>query len=524
MAQALQHVRFNTPMRHLVIVLGDQLDRNNPALEGFDPKTDAVWMAEVAEEATHVWSHKARIAIFLAAMRHYRAWLEQKGWRVLYTTLDDPANQGSFRTELARALQTHRPQRIILTEPGEWRVRQMILETARQHATPVEIRPDTHFLIPLEVFHEHAESRKTLRLEFFYRFMRQRTGILMENGKPVGGAWNYDALNRQSFGAEGAGLVPQPIGFAPDAITQEVLQLVEARFPNHPGSLRDFDWAITPEQAEQALDDFIANRLPLFGPYQDAMALGEPYLYHSRLSSAMNLKILDPRVAVQKAVEAYYSGHAPIQSVEGFVRQILGWREFIRGVYWRFMPEYLEHNALDAHHPLPRFYWTAETDMACLREVIGQTLRYGFAHHIQRLMVTGLYALLFGVAPKQVHEWYLAVYVDAVEWVELPNVYGMSQFADGGLMSSKPYVASGKYLQRMSNYCQRCPYNPALAVGENACPFTTLYWDFLMRHQARFENHPRLAQQVRNLSRLSEEERQAIRRQAERHRSTVLKA
>jgi len=271
---------------------------------------------------------------------------------------------------------------------------------------------------------------------------------------------------------------------------------------------------VTPEDAECALDDFIENRLPLFGPYQDAMWTGEPYLYHSRLSSAMNLKLLDPRLAIQKAVDALVQKHAPLQSVEGFVRQILGWREYVRGVYWLHMPEYLERNALNAHANLPAFYWTGDAETNCLREVIGQTLRYGFAHHIQRLMVTGLYALLLGVAPKQVHQWYLAIYVDAVEWVELPNVYGMSQFADGGLMASKPYIASGKYIQRMSNYCAGCRYKPDKAVGADACPFTTLYWDFLMRHEATFENHPRLGQQVRNLRRLSDAERAAIRRQA----------
>ncbi len=505
-------------MRHLVLVLGDQLDRQSSALDGFDPTCDAVWMAEVAEEATHVWSHKARIAIFLSAMRHYRDWLRSQGYTVHYHALDDPQNGGSFRTELTRAIQAHQPKKLIVVEPGEWRVLQTLQQVAEQNQLPLEIRPDRHFLISIAEFNRHADARKTLRLEFFYREMRQRTGILMNGKQPVGGAWNFDAENRQSFGKAGPGLVPQPVGFASDETTQAVLKLVAERFPNHPGSLSHFDWAITPDQAEEALDDFIQNRLPLFGAYQDAMWTGEPYLYHSRLSSAINLKLLDPRRAIQKAVDAYYQGHAPLQSVEGFVRQLLGWREYIRGVYWRFMPDYIERNALNAHQPLPDFYWTGETEMNCLRETIGQTLKHGFAHHIQRLMITGLYALLLGVHPRRVHEWYLAVYVDAVEWVELPNVYGMSQFADGGLMASKPYIASGKYIQRMSNYCAGCRYDPTRATGENACPFTTLYWDFLHRHEARFADHPRLGQQVRNLRRLSEEDRQAIRAQAERLR------
>ncbi|OYT74071.1 MAG: cryptochrome/photolyase family protein [Armatimonadetes bacterium JP3_11] len=501
-------------MRNLVLILGDQLDRRSAALDGFDPTCDAVWMAEVAEEATYVWSHKARIAIFLSAMRRHRDWLRQQGYTVHYHALDDPQNQGSFASELTRAIKQHQPRKLVVVEPGEWRVLQSLKQTAQQLGVPLEIRPDRHFLITIDEFKRHAAGRKQLRLEFFYREMRQRTGILMEGKQPVGGAWNFDAENRKTFGTQGPGLVPQPIRFAPDAITQEVIRLVETRFPDHPGSLRAFDWAVTPEQAEQALDDFIENRLPLFGPYQDAMWTGEPYLYHSRLSSAINLKLLDPRVVIQKAVDAYRQNHAPLQSVEGFVRQLLGWREYIRGVYWLYMPDYLERNALNAHADLPDFYWTGETDMNCLRETVRQTLQHGFAHHIQRLMVTGLYALLLGVHPKQVHAWYLAIYVDAVEWVELPNVYGMSQFADGGLMASKPYIASGKYLQRMSNYCASCRYKPDQATGNDACPFTTLYWDFLMRHESAFANHPRLGQQIRNLRRLSEADKQAIRRQA----------
>ncbi|MDM7460318.1 MAG: cryptochrome/photolyase family protein [bacterium] len=502
-------------MRNLVLILGDQLDRRSAALDGFDPAHDAVWMAEVAEEATHVWSHKARIAIFLSAMRHYRDWLRRQGYTVHYHALDDPANGGSFASELKRAVRQHQPQKLIVVEPGEWRVLQSLEQTAHQLGVPLEIRTDRHFLSTIDEFKRHAAARKQLRLEYFYREMRQRTGIMMDGKRPWGGAWNYDAENRQAFGKQGPGLVPQPISFAPDAITQEVIRLVETRFPNHPGSLSAFDWAVTPEQAEQALDDFIENRLPLFGPYQDAMWAGEPYLYHSRLSSAINLKLLDPRVAIERAIDAYRQKHAPLPSVEGFVRQLVGWREYIRGVYWLYMPAYLESNALNAQANLPDFYWTGATDMNCLRETIGQTLKHGFAHHIQRLMITGLYALLLGVHPKQVHAWYLAIYVDAVEWVELPNVYGMSQFADGGLMASKPYIASGKYIQRMSNYCASCRYQPEKSVGADACPFTTLYWDFLMRHEAALENHPRLGQQIRNLRRLSAADRQAIRAQAE---------
>ena len=260
----------------------------------------------------------------------------------------------------------------------------------------------------------------------------------------------------------------------------------------------------------QALGDFITHRLPHFGTYQDALWEGELWLYHSHLSCALNLMLLHPKEVVQAAEGAYRQGHAPLPSVEGFIRQILGWREYVRGIYWTRMPEYAQSNAWQAQGSLPAFYWTGDTDMACLSDAIQQTLAHGYAHHIQRLMVTGLYAQLLGVSPQEVHRWYLGVYVDAVEWVELPNTLGMSQFADGGLMASKPYVASGKYIDRMSNHCKGCRYRPDASTGPNACPFTTLYWDYLMRHEDRLAKNPRMVMQVRNLARMSEAQRQAI--------------
>jgi len=290
--------------------------------------------------------------------------------------------------------------------------------------------------------------------------------------------------------------------------------LVEARFATHPGRLYSFAWPVTREQALVSLQRFIAERLPSFGRYQDAMWPGDPWLYHSHLSAALNLKLLNPREVVGAAVAAYHAGDAPLPAVEGFVRQILGWREYVRGIYWTRMPGYVELNELDAREDLPTWYWTGVTDMACLRDALAQTLSHGYANHIQRLMVTGLYALLLGVRPQQVHAWYLAVYVDAVEWVELPNALGMSQYADGGLMASKPYVATGKYIQRMSPYCQGCRYDPAQRTGETACPFTTLYWDFLMRHEARLTANPRMSLQVKNVARLSDAQKQAIRERA----------
>lgn len=494
-------------LRNLVVVLGDQLDTDSAAFDGFDPRQDAVWMAEVASEAEHVWSHKARIALFLSAMRHFRDRLRARGIEVHYREL----TRSTLGGELARALDRLRPKGVIVVEPGEWRVRRDLLAVA----PGLEIRPDRHFLCSREEFESYAKGRRELRMEFFYRQMRRKHHVLMENGRPIGGAWNFDSANRGSFPEAGPGPVPPPRSFSPDAVTRDVLALVEKAFPGHPGSLERFDWPVTRPQALEALQDFIENRFVLFGRFQDAMWAGQPVLYHSRLSAALNLKLLDPREVVEAAVRGQGEDDVSVPSREGFVRQVLGWREFVRGVYWRFMPSYAESNALGAELPLPAFYWTGETEMNCLREVVCQTLEYGYAHHIQRLMVTGLYALLAGVKPVEVHKWYLAIYVDAVEWVELPNVIGMSQYADGGIIASKPYGASGKYIQKMSNYCGACRFVPHRAVGSEACPLTTLYWDFLDRHETLLRRNPRMALQLRNLDRLGKAERRSIRRQAQ---------
>lgn len=506
-------------VRRLVVILGDQLTLDNPALREFDPTQDCVWMAEVAEESTKVWTHKARITLFLSAMRHFRRLLESKGYPVHYVPLDHPDNQGSLAAQLQHDLSRLTPESVYMTEAGEWDVAQSLEEVVRAAQIPFEVFEDTHFFCSKTEFAQHSKGKKQLRMEFFYRSMRQKYTVLMHGAEPEGGRWNYDQENRGSFDKSGPGAVPVPTAFQPDDITGSVITLVEARFPEHPGSLQAFDWPVTPEQAEQALQDFIAHRLPRFGQYQDAMwyevSRDQPYLYHSRLSAAMNLKLLDPRRVIAATESAYHQGKASLEAVEGFIRQVLGWREYVRGIYWLHMPNYRELNALQANQPLPDFYWTGQTEMRCLNAAIGQTLQYGYAHHIQRLMVTGLFALMLGVNPKTLHEWYLAVYVDAVEWVELPNTLGMSQFGDGGIMASKPYAATGKYIQRMSNYCQHCPYNPAERVGPTACPFTTLYWDFLIRHRVLLSKNPRMGLQLKNVDRLESAEMQAIQAQAD---------
>ena len=506
----------------LIIVLGDQLHLDSSALDDFDRKADVVWMAEATAESTHVWSHKARTALFLAAMRNFRERLKAQHFRVDYQQLNNPQARPTIGEALLQSIRRAKPQRLTMVQAGEYRVQQEIQSVADVSRLPLEVREDRHFLGTLEEFDQHVAGRKQLRQEYYYRELRKKHGILIDDdGKPLGGKWNYDAANRGSFGKEGPGQLPQPPKFRKSALTKEVLELVSRQFADHPGKLDDFNWPISPSQAERALEEFIEHRLPRFGQFQDALWSDQPFLYHSLLSTSLNLKLLAPRLVIERAEAAYHEGHAPLESVEGFIRQILGWREYVRGIYWHFMPGYLERNHLDASFPLPDFYWTGKTDMNCLRQAVGQTLQYGYSHHIQRLMITGLFALLLGVDPKAVHEWYLAVYVDAVEWVELPNTLGMSQFADGEVMASKPYCASGKYIQRMSNYCTGCRYDPAKAIGPDACPITTLYWDFLKRNRKKLSGNNRMTMQLRNLDRKSASELRDIQNQADEMREKL---
>jgi deoxyribodipyrimidine photolyase-related protein len=501
-------------LRNLILILGDQLSLDNPALAGIDAQQDRVLMIEAAGEATRVWSHRARIALFLAAMRHFAAELRGRGIRVDYRELDDERGGAGLRGRLAAALAELRPQQLRICEAGEYGVAAGIAAACAEAGVPLVVLPDGHFLCSRGQFADWAQGRKELRMEFFYREMRRRHGVLMRGDKPEGGRWNFDAENRAGFAKNGPGELPEPPRFAPDDTTRAVLALVERRFAQHPGSLQHFAWPVTRGEALLALADFIRHRLPRFGQHQDAMWSGMPFGRHSLLSAALNLKLLDPREVIAAAERAWREGAAPLASVEGFIRQILGWREFIRGVYWLDMPGLLGANHYRHERPLPRFYWTGDTDMNCLKEAIGQTLRHGYAHHIQRLMVTGNFALLAGIDPRAVHEWYLAVYVDAVEWAELPNTAGMALYANGGRFTSKPYVASGAYIRRMSNYCAGCRYDPQLKTGARACPYTTLYWNFLDRHEAELAAHPRTALMARNVARLTAAERAAIRRAA----------
>lgn len=499
----------------LRLVLGDQLSRDITALRGLDKGADTVLMAEVWDEATYVPHHPKKIAFLFSAMRHFAEDLRCEGVRVDYVRLDDPDNTGSFRGELARAVARHRPERVAVTFPGEWRVFQDMKGWEDAVGVPVDIREDERFFASIARFRAHATGRRQLRMEFFYREMRRDHGLLLTSeGEPEGGQWNFDAENRKSLPK---GLTPPPrFTVEPDAITAEVLDLVERRFGHHFGDLRPFGFAVTRADAERAFQHFLRHALPRFGDYQDAMKTGEETLFHAVISPYLNAGLLCPRHVCREAERAYRQGRAPLNAVEGFIRQILGWREYVRGIYWLKMPGYAETNALDAHRPLPDFYWTGETAMNCMAQAIGQTKREAYAHHIQRLMVTGNFALLLGVEPREIEEWYLAVYADAYDWVELPNVHGMVMHADGGMLGSKPYAASGKYIDRMSDYCGRCRYDVRQGTGDDACPFNYLYWNFLIENRERLKGNPRMTMIYASLEKMAPEKVDAIRRDAQR--------
>ncbi|MFC0241509.1 cryptochrome/photolyase family protein [Rhodopseudomonas telluris] len=497
-------------MTTLRLVLGDQLTREVAALRDV-AKGDVVLMAEVADETTYVKHHKQKIAFVLSAMRHFAEELRGDGLTLDYIQLDARGNTGSIAGELRRAVKRHKPSRVVITSPGEWRLLAELRDL--DLGVPVEIRDDGRFFATTARFAAWAAGRKALRMEFFYREMRRETDLLMQGDEPAGGQWNFDSDNRKRLPASVA--VPQRFGVEPDAITREVIELVERRFADHFGDLEPFEWAVTRADALRAFEDFLRHALPNFGAYQDAMASGEPFIFHAAISPYLNAGLLTPREVCVAAEREYIEKRAPLNAVEGFIRQILGWREYVRGVYWLKMPDYAQTNALHATRDLPWLYWSGETDMHCMAEAIAHTRRHAYSHHIQRLMVTGNFALLAGIDPKQVAEWYLAVYIDAYEWVELPNVQGMSQFADGGLLASKPYASSGAYIDRMSDFCKSCVYDVKQKSGPKACPFNYLYWAFLIRNARQLRGNQRLAMPYRTLAGWDAARKAAITAEAE---------
>jgi deoxyribodipyrimidine photolyase-related protein len=494
------------------MVLGDQLSRGLSSLSDLDPAHDVVLMAEVRDECTYVKHHKQKIVLVLSAMRHFAAALRAQGVRVCYVALDDPANTQSLRGEFLRAVARFKPAAAVVTEAGEFRLTEDMRHWHELAGIAVDIRDDLRFLCRRQDFFVWARGRSQLRMEFFYRDMRRRTGLLMQGDAPVGGKWNYDPENRKALPKKTA--VPAAPRFAPDAVTRDVMALVGREFDDHFGALEGFAWPVTAEDAQAALRAFIRQRLPYFGDWQDAMKSGEWSLFHALISTSLNAGLLDPREICDAAASAFAKGQVPLNAAEGFIRQIIGWREFIRGIYWLHMPGYGGRNALGADRPLPAFFWSGQTGMNCLHQVIADTSANAYAHHIQRLMITGNFALLAGLHPDAVDEWYMIVYADAYEWVEMPNTRGMALFADGGVVGSKPYAASGAYINRMSDYCGRCAYDVKDAVGANACPFNYLYWDFMARHHARLGGNNRLAMPMRTLEKMDPARVAAMRRNA----------
>ncbi len=497
-----------TPMSTLRLVLGDQLNDSISCLEGCDKARDIIFMCEVADEASYVPHHQKKMVFLFSAMRHFAEYLKQQGFSVDYVTLQDAENTGSFSGELSRAVKRHHCDQVITTFPGEYRVLMMMQSWQSELNIPVEIRPDNRFLCSLERFQDWAKGRKQLRMEYFYREMRQDYQILMQGNQPEGGAWNFDQDNRKPPNTNLDR--PKPFMAQPDTITRDVIELIETQFQHHFGDIAPFFFAVTRDDALKSLDLFIKERLVYFGDYQDAMIENDPWMFHSHLSMYLNCGLLLPLECIQAAEEAYKQGSASLSSVEGFIRQILGWREFVRGIYWLKMPDYADVNFLYAKRKLPDFYWTGNTRMNCVKECITDTKKFAYANHIQRLMVLGNFALLTGLDPKLVNEWYLLVYADAYEWVELPNVSGMVLFADGGYLASKPYAAGGNYIKKMSNYCDSCDYKVAKKTGPDACPFNYLYWNFLMSNREKLEKNPRVSMMYRTLDKMSRDKVEEI--------------
>jgi len=495
-------------MTTLRLVLGDQLDRNLSSLRGINKETDVVLMAEVVSEATYVKHHKQKIALIFSAMRHFAKEMENEGIAVRYIQLDAADNSGSIVGELDRAITETNLTTVCITEPAEYRLLRELKEWSDQTAFDVEIKPDDRFFSDREYFKNWSHGRKSLRMEFFYRELRRKTGILMNGGKPKGGKWNFDQDNRKALPKSLK--PPDRLRFSPNSQVREVFDLVEKHFGDHFGDLSHFNWAVKRTDALLALDHFIDECLPFFGDFQDAMATDEAFLFHSLLAPYINIGLLNPKEVCHRAEAAYEAGTVPINAAEGFIRQILGWREYVRGIYWLQMPEYSDSNFLAAKRSLPEFYWTGKTEMVCLEQAINSTAQHAYAHHIQRLMITGNFALLAGISPQETSKWYLAVYADAFEWVEHPNTIGMALFADGGLLASKPYAASGAYINRMSDFCATCKYNVKVREGSDACPFNYLYWDFMLRNEDLLRTNPRLAFPYKTLDRFTEKQKNII--------------
>ena len=489
----------------LVLVLGDQLGPDHGALKEARPGVDIILMAEVAEEASYARHNRHKIAFIFSAMRHFRDDLRKQGFEVLYYPYE--TGMKSLLQAVRCGLADSPATLVRCCQPGEYR----LLSEMRQWQLPVplELVEDDRFLASQEDFKAWGAGRKQLRMEHFYRLMRRKYNVLLDDkGEPEGGKWNYDRANRSGW--RNKDKLPRRPEYETDKITEEVIELVSREFPNHPGDLDLFYLGVTAAQAGSQLRWFVESGLPRFGQYQDAMAEESPWLFHALISMYLNVGLLDPLQVCRTVERAWRDDMCDLAAAEGFIRQVLGWREYVRGIYWMTAPQYADRNALQADRPLPDWFWNGDSDLRCLEMALRQTLDLGYAHHIQRLMIIGNFALLAGLDVRQTCAWYLAVYVDAFEWVELPNTLGMALYADGGLMASKPYAASGKYIKRQGNHCARCHYDPGKTSGPGSCPFNSLYWHFIDRNSGRFSKNARMALSLKNWQRKSEDERAAI--------------
>lgn len=499
-------------MTHLRILLHDHLSESITSLSDTIKSSDIVLMIEHDSYMRRAAHHKKKIVLILSAMRHFAKTLREKGCHLHYQDIDHPSSNESLTSIVKEFLRCHDISSIIITEPSEHFLKKEILTWEQIFNIPVLIRPDTRFLAGHDEFIQWCGSKKQLRMEYFYREMRKKHNILMQGDTPEGGEWNYDALNRASPPKEIS--LHKPYQSEISAMTQEVIDIVEKKYASHFGDIHPFHFAVTAKDAEKTLVYFIHKNLQLFGTYQDAMIENEPWMFHSHISFYLNIGLLLPIDCVRLAEKAYYEDSAPLNSVEGFIRQVIGWREYVRGIYWKEMPEYKGKNFLNAQRKLPSLYWGEPTLMNCMAQVVKETKENAYAHHIQRLMVVGNFALLAGLSPHEVNEWFLIVYADAYEWVELPNVTGMVLYADGGVIASKPYAAGGSYINKMSNYCKNCVYSPNIKTGEKACPFNYLYWDFLDRNKEVLQTNPRIRMLYSTLNKMSGEKKRDIKKSA----------
>ncbi len=498
-----------------VLITADQCSRRNTALVGCDLASTVVVMIESLLELRRPRLHKRKIVLLLSVMRHFAADLERAGW-----TVDYYREQESVQAAFAQHVARFRPMHVRMMQQSEWGQTEAWCAIARTAGLATDVTPHCNFIstpADFDALQKTPSSRVTL--DIFYRRMRQTTGLLMDGTHPAGGAWNYDADNRKPPRA-GLRFTPAP-RFEPDAITADVIATVEQRFAAHPGLVGDFAIAVTYADASTLLEHFCTQRLRTFGPWQDAMLAGERTMSHSLLSAAINTGLLHPLEVCARAESAYRDGTAPLASVEGFIRQIIGWREYIWRVYWKMMPAYRERNALEANLPLPAFYWTGETNMSCMRDALAHVRETAYAHHILRLMVLGNFALIAGCDPVATNDWFWAMFIDGYDWVMVPNVIGMALHADGGYVGTKPYAASANYINTMSNYCGTCRYDRKAIDTDDACPFNALYWDFIARNEARFERNPRMSVIVRNWQRRAPTWQAAVREKAERTREAL---